>query len=207
MKREMRGVILRGILAALAFPLLLAGCYSPHVVNSQDTRYCEKQGFRPGTDANFQCAAERDAERDRGAIPPLDPPPPPRPFIAAAAPPDHAGYVSQTTPRSIPPDATRMINFTIAVNSDCVALDVPKLRIGTQPLHGTLKLIRITDFARLSQIGAPASCADKKVAGAALLYTPYKYYEGDDLVEIQVNTPAGQTYFKIPITVEFPDED
>src|ERR1700751_2110203 len=55
MNDEMRVMTGRGIAAApafaaiTAFPLLLAGCYSPHVVNSQDTRYCESQGFRPGT--------------------------------------------------------------------------------------------------------------------------------------------------------------
>ena len=208
MNRAMRDLTVCGTVAAVALPLLLAGCYSPHVVNSQDTRYCESQGFRPGTDANFKCAADREAERDRGgSVPPLDPPPPPRPFIAPEPPPDHIGGVTQNTPRSVPPETTRLINFTIAVNSECVALGVPQVRIGTQPAHGTVKLIHITDFARLSQIGAPFSCADKKVAGAALLYTPKQNYEGDDLVEIEVTTPAGRTYFKVPITVEFPDED
>src|SRR6266702_4475396 len=129
MNQEMRVMTVRGILAAITLPLLLAGCYAPHVVNSQDTRYCESQGFRPGTDANFKCASDREAERDQGGqVPPLEPRPPPRPFIAPVPPPDHVGGVTQNTPRSVPPETTRLINFTIAVNSDCVALGLPKVR-------------------------------------------------------------------------------
>ncbi len=212
MNEEMRVMTVRGIAAAPAFAalwafLLLAGCYSPHVVNSQDTRYCESQGFRPGTDANFKCASDREAERDRGgAVPPLEATQT-RPMLSAEPPPDHVGGVTQSTPRSIAPGTTRLINFTIAVNKDCVATGAPQVRIGTQPAHGAVKLIHITDFARLSQIGAPPSCADRKVAGAALLYTPAKYYEGDDLVEIEVTTPAGRTFFKVPITVEPQSDD
>ena len=198
---------LRSIVAALAFPLLLAGCYAPHVVDSQDAIYCEHQGFRPGTDLNYQCAVDREAERDQGAVPPLDPPPPPKPFLSAEPPPNHVGGVSQETPRSIPPETTRLINFTIAVNADCVAVGLPEVRIVTRPENGTVRVIHLTDFARLSQIGGPPSCTDKKVAGIALIYTPKKYYEGDDLVEFDVATPAGHTFFKVPITVEDPDDD
>jgi hypothetical protein len=208
MNRVMRDRYLSGLLAAATLPLLLAGCYAPHVVDSQDTRYCESLGFRPGSDPNYKCASDREAERERGGpVPPLEPPPPPKPMISAEPPPDHVGGVSQITPRSIPPGATRVINFSISVNSDCVAVGVPKVRIGMQPAHGTLKLIQITDFARLSQIGAPVSCTDNRVAGAALLYTPAKYYEGEDLVEIEITTPAGRTYFQVPITVEEPSDD
>jgi hypothetical protein len=215
MNEEMRGMTVRGILAALAFaaipafPLLLAGCYSPHVVNSQDTRYCESLGFRPGSDPNYKCASEREAEREEGgSIPPLAPEPAPKPFLTAEPPPDHVGGVSQITPRSIRPETTRIINFSIAVNSDCVPIGEPKVRIGMQPSHGTLKLIRLTDFARLAQGGAPASCGDKRVPGVALLYTPTtKAYEGEDLLDFEVVTPAGRTYYKVPITIEVPDED
>jgi hypothetical protein len=198
-------MIVRGMRAALALAaipafLSLAGCYSPHVVNSQDTRYCESQGFRPGTDANYQCARDREAGRDNGTVPALDPVTT-RPMLAAAPPPDHVGGVTQTTPRTVPPGSTRMINFSISVNSDCAVLGVPKLRIGEQPAHGMLTLIKTTDFARLSQIGAPPACADKRVLGAALLYTARPDYLGDDLVQIEVTTPGGRTYFNVPITV------
>jgi hypothetical protein len=211
MNQDMIACGMRLALASAAIPALLSlvGCYSPHAVNSQDTRYCESQGFRPGTDANYQCARDREAGRDNGTVPALDPVKT-RPMLAAAPPPDHVGGVTQTTPRTVPPGGTRMINFSIAVNSDCAVLGVPKLRIGEQPAHGTLTLIKTTDFARLSQIGAPPACADKRVLGAALLYTPRADYLGPDLVQIEVTTPAGRTYFNVPITVgssDQPDDD
>ena len=41
----------------------------------------------------------------------------------------------------------------------------------------------------------------------ALLYTPKtKTYEGEDLLDLEVVTPAGRTYYKVPITIENPDE-
>jgi hypothetical protein len=207
MNKGMRGTRISGLIAAMAFPLLLAGCFAPHVVNSEDTRYCESQGFRPGSDPNYQCARDREAARDRGEIPALAPTPAPKPLLSAQAAPDHVGGVSQITPRSIPPETTRIINFSIAVNSDCEVIGEPKVRIGMQPTHGTLRLIRLTDFARLAQSGAPVSCGDKRVPGLALLYTPKtKSYEGEDLLDLEVVTPAGRTYFKVPITIENPDE-
>lgn len=193
-----------GIVAGTALSML-AGCYSPHKVYAVDTVYCEGQGFRPGTDANMKCAEAHEAERGANGI--GGEPEPTKPMLAAVPPPTWSGGVTQTTPRSIPPGATRLINFSIAVNSDCVAIGVPQVRVGDQPAHGTLKLIHTTDFARLSQIGAPPSCADKKVEGAALLYTASKDYHGDDLVQIEVTTPAGHTYFKVPITIDIPPND
>jgi hypothetical protein len=207
----MRGITVRGILPAgvfaaiPAFPLLLLGCYSPHKVYSPDTLYCEAKGFRPGTDANVKCAEEHEAER--GANGAGGEPVATRPMLSAVAPPSWTGGVTQETPRNVPPGTTRVINFSISVNSDCVAVGVPQVRVGEEPAHGTLKLIHTTDFARLSQIGAPPTCADKKVEGAALLYTAKKDYEGDDLVQVEVTTPAGHTYFKVPITIETPEEE
>ena len=188
--------------------MLLTSCFAPHVVNSEDTRYCESQGLRPGSDPNYQCARDREAARDRGEIPALEPTPAPKPLLSVQSAPDHVGGVSQVTPRSVPPETTRIINFSIAVNSECVPIGEPKVRIGMQPNHGTLKLIRLTDFARLASSGAPVSCGDKRVPGVALLYTPKtKSYEGEDLLDLEVVTPAGRTYFKVPITIESPDED
>jgi hypothetical protein len=194
------------VFLAVVTPLVLGGCYAPHVINGQDAVYCESKGFKPGTDANFKCASDREAERDQGAAPPLAELTP-KPFLTAEPPPSHAGGVPQTTPRSIPPATTRLINFTISVNADCVAVGVPEVRITQQPANGVVRVIHITDFARLSQIGAPASCADKKVAGVALIYSPKKNFEGDDLVEFSTTTPAGRTDFKVPITVEDPDDE
>jgi hypothetical protein len=197
---------LRTWLAVLA-PLTLAGCYSPYIVNGQDEVYCTNKGFLPGTDANVKCAMERDDRRAHGdpaaAIDPVTP----KPFLTAEAPPSHAGGVPQETPRSIPPGTSRLINFTIAVNKDCVVLGLPTVQIVTKPVNGTVRIYHITDFARLSQIGAPASCADKKIAGLALVYSPKKNFAGDDLVEFSITTPAGRTDFKVPITVEDPDDD
>jgi hypothetical protein len=211
MNQYVRGMTVRGIVdapvfaAVLAFPLLLVGCYSPHKVYAVDTVYCEKQGFRPGTDANVKCAEEHEAERgasDVGGEPVAT-----QPILSAVAPPSWSGGVTQETPHTVPPGTTRVINFAISVNSDCVAVGVPQVRVGEQPAHGILKLIHTTDFARLSEIGAPPTCADRKVEGAALLYTAKKDYEGDDLVQVEVTTPAGHTYFKVPITIETPEEE
>jgi hypothetical protein len=200
------GMRLRTWLAVLV-PLTLAGCYSPYVVNGQDEVYCTKKGFLPGTDANVKCAMERDDRRAQGdptaAIEPVTP----KPFLTAEAPPSHAGGVAQTTPRSIPPATTRLINFTISVNKDCVAVGLPAVQIVERPVNGTVRVIHITDFARLSQIGAPPSCADKKVAGVALIYTPKRNFKGDDLVAFAMTTPAGRTDFTVPITIEDPDDD
>ena len=207
LKTHIRTTNLRGIVAALAFPLLLAGCYAPHVVDSQDAIYCEHQGFRPGTDANYNCASDREAEREQGTVPPLDPLPPPKPFLSAEPPPNHVGGVAQETPRTVPPETTRLINFTIAVNEKCEQVGLPTVKFLMRPANGVVRLIHLTDFARLSQIGAPASCADKKVAGVGLIYTPKANFGGDDMVEFNVTTPAGRTDFKVPITVEDPDDD
>jgi hypothetical protein len=203
---DMYGMGLRTWLAVLV-PLTLAGCYSPYVVNGQDEVYCTKKGLLPGTDANVKCAMERDDKRAQGDPAAAVEPVTPKPFLTAEAPPKHAGGVSQTTPRSIPPGTTRLINFTISVNGDCVPLGLPAAQIVTKPVNGAVAVIHITDFARLSQIGAPLSCADKKVAGVALIYTPKRNFKGDDLVEFAMTTPAGRTDFKVPITVEDPEDD
>jgi hypothetical protein len=200
------GMRLRAWLALLA-PLALAGCYSPYIVNGQDEVYCAKKGFLPGTDANVKCAMDRDERRGAGdptaAIEPVTP----KPFLTAEAPPSHTGGVPQSTPRSIPPGTSRLINFTIAVDKDCVVHGLPEVKFTTTPVNGTVIIYHITDFARLSQIGAPASCTDKRVAGLALVYRPKKNFAGDDLVEFSITTPAGRTDFKVPITVEDPDDD
>ena len=199
------GIIGRGV-ATLALALL-GGCYAPHVVDSQDAIYCESQGFRPGTDSNYQCASDIEAQRDQGgAVPPLAPLKV-RPMLSDQAPPSHVGGVPQSTPRSIPPETTRLINFTISVNADCVFLGLPTVQVITRPTNGVARVIHLTDFARLSQVGAPASCTDKKVAGVGVIYTPKASYEGDDMVEFTMTTAAGRTDFKVPITVEDPDDD
>src|SRR3569833_1071023 len=102
MNKDMRALLRAGQIAALACLLLLTGCVVPHVVNPEDTRYCESQGFRPGTDPNTQCARERETARDRGEIPALAPEPTPKPLLSTQSAPDHTGGVSQITPRSIP---------------------------------------------------------------------------------------------------------
>jgi len=206
LKTDIYGMRFRTWLAVLA-PLALAGCYSPYIVNGQDEVYCTKKGFLPGTDANVKCAMDRDERRSQGdptaAIEPVTP----KPFLTAEAPPSHAGGVPQSTPRSIPPGTSRLINFTIAVDKDCVVLGPPEVKFTTTPVNGTVTIYHITDFARLSQIGAPPSCGDKRVAGLALVYRPKKNFAGDDLVEFSITTPAGRTDFKVPITVEDPDDN
>ena len=207
LKTCIRAKNLRDFAMALAFPLLLAGCYAPHIVDEQDAVYCEHQGFRPGTDANYNCASDREALRDQGTLPALDPLPPPRPMLVPEPPPNHVGGVAQETPRSIPPETTRLINFTISVNEKCEQLGLPTVKFLTRPANGVVRVIHLTDFARLSQVGAPFSCADKKVAGVGLIYTPKANFGGDDLVEFSMTTAAGRTDFKVPITVEDPDDD
>jgi hypothetical protein len=187
---------LRAWLAVL-LPLTLAGCYSPYIVNGQDEVYCTKKGFLPGTDA-------RRAQGDpTAAIEPVTP----KPLLTAEAPPSHPGGVPQETPRSIPPGTSRLINFTISVDKDCTPLSPPEVKFTTTPVNGTVTIYHITDFARLSQIGAPPACGDKRVPGLALVYRPKKNFAGDDFVEFSITTPAGRTDFKIPITVEDPDDE
>ena len=62
-------------------------------------------------------------------------------------------------------------------------------------------------FCRREKIGAPASCTDKKVAGVGVIYTPKPNFGGDDMVEFNVTTPAGRTDFKVPLSVQDPDDD
>jgi len=190
--------------------LILSGCHHPYVVNSQDELFCETQGFRAGTDANVNCAMKHELDRDAagGAHPNAQPAPNmPMPNVPPP-PPVHPGGVSQTISISVAPGATKTINFSFSVNSDCIAVGLPDVKIDKQPTHGVVKLIPREDFARASQLNFPASCGVRRVRGIAVEYSSNKDYTGADFIQFETATTTGSTSFKVPITVEKPsDED
>jgi hypothetical protein len=191
-------------------PLGLTGCHTPHVISEQDALYCEAQGLRPGSDANFNCAVKREAEREQdggvgAAAQSTVTSPVALPLSAEPLrPPAHPGGVSQITPKRLAPGTTETINFSISVNADCVFTGMPTVRIDKQPANGTVRVSQRIDFARLSQNGMPETCGDKKISGVSVEYTPNKNYVGSDVVEFETMTRLGRTDFKVPITVEKP---
>jgi hypothetical protein len=108
-----------GVLLALIMTPALTGCALYHVVNDEDALYCEKQGFKPGTDQNVDCALKRHEEQedagvkypapDDAALRPMPVQPPP--------PPGHAGGpIPQVTPITAPIGMSSAVNFTVSVN-------------------------------------------------------------------------------------------
>lgn len=193
---------------SLAAPLLaLAGCYNPHVITRQDALFCEKQGLRPGTDANYSCAMQHEDARVAAGGKAEDPPQDPSTLPGEPIPPSHAGGVRQITPRYIKPNTTVMINFAISVNDKCEFLALPKVEILVPPSNGTVQVLQHVDFARLAESGAAASCSDQKVSGIAVEYSPKKKLIGTDIVLFRITDGSGRTYFKVPLTIGNPDPE
>ncbi len=183
-------------------PLALAGCQTAHTINSEDARYCELQGFPPGTDRNADCAARREAERgpedsarepaERTVAAPVDRP----------TPPPHAGGVSQTIPLTATAGTAITIVFAVSLKPDCGVDSLPVLRVGKQPAHGRLEVVHREDYARLSRNSFPIACADTKVPGVSLDYTPNFDYAGVDFIEFETVMKSGNnTVFRVPIKV------
>jgi hypothetical protein len=187
--------------------LALTGCYNPHVITQQDALYCEKQGLRPGTDANYDCAMKHEDERVAAGGKAEDPPSDPSSLPGQPQPPSHAGGVRQITPRYIKPNTTVMINFAISVNNKCEFLALPTVEILVPPSNGAVQVLQHVDFARLAESGGSASCSDQKVPGVAVEYTPKKKLVGTDIILFRVTDPSGRTYFKVPLTIGNPDPD
>ncbi|MDB5395476.1 MAG: hypothetical protein JWM91_2982 [Rhodospirillales bacterium] len=211
------GAVVRGCIAlarrwarlVVFLPVGLTGCHTPRVLSEQDALYCEAQGLRPGSDANFNCAVKREADREQdGGVGAVAQPALTLPLSAEPLrPPAHPGGVSQITPKSLAPGTTETINFSISVNADCVFTGMPTVRIDKQPANGTVRVSQRIDFARLSQNGVPVTCGDKKISGISVEYTPNKNYVGSDVVEFATMTRLGRTAFKVPITVEKPSQE
>ncbi len=196
-------------LALLLPPLALAGCFHAHVIDEQDAAFCEAQGLPRATDANADCAMKREADRiESGAAPPAEDHPAAAAPLLALPPPVHPGGVAQETPATMAPGATTTINFFVSVTPDCSVDGMPSVRIVKQPEHGAVKVIQREDFARASQNALPVACGKKRLAGLAVEYTAKRDYSGDDALEFETITKTGgKTEFKVPITVEPPDED
>jgi hypothetical protein len=182
--------------------LALIGCHRSHIINGDDARYCEIQGFPPGTDANIDCASKREAEREEnGEAPPQQhsmtlqqSPPPPRP-----------GGVAQIIAIAAASGAATPIVFAISVDAACNADGVPAVVVETQPKHGAVSMTPREDFARLAHNNPPAVCAEKRVAGIAVEYKAASDYVGPDFIAFRTMTHAGDAIvFRIPIKVAPP---
>ncbi len=192
--------------AALVTPLLLTGCNTAKIVSAQDSFFCDKQGYPSGTDGNVDCALKRAEERAASGAPeapdPILTPPPKGP----PAPPPRAGGARQILEVTVRPGMTATVHFAFSLKDDCTVDGVPTLHIDRQPEHGAARVVSRTDFPNVTATGAAPTCADKKVTGLALEYTPMKTYEGYDYLEFQTLTKSGAlTLYKTQIAVEKPD--
>jgi hypothetical protein len=186
-------------------PLALTGCNNAKIVSAQDSYYCDKQGFPSGTDGNVDCALKHAAEREASGAPeapdPILSPPPKGP----PTPPARAGGARQILEVTVRPDVTATVHFAFSLKDDCSVQDVPTLQIDRQPEHGTARVVPRTDFPNITATGASGPCADRKVTGVALEYTPVKTYEGYDYLEFETLTKSGAlTIYKTQIAVEKP---
>ncbi len=193
-------------LLALAAPLFLTGCNNTKIVSAQDSFFCDKQGFPSGTDGNVDCALKRAEDRAASGAPeapdPILTPPPKGP----PAPPPRAGGARQILEVTVRPDVTATVHFAFSLKDDCTTDGVPTMQIDRQPEHGTARVVPRTDFPNVTATGASPTCADKKVDGVVLEYTPIKTYEGFDYLEFETLTRSGAlTFYKIQIAVEKPE--
>ena len=194
-------------LALAVAPLVLTGCNNAKIVSAQDSFFCDKQGFPSGTDGNVDCALKRAEERTvtSGAPEAPDPilSPPPK---GSPAPPPRAGGARQILEVTVRPDVTATVHFAFSLKDDCTTDGVPTMKMDRQPEHGTADIVPRTDFPNVTATGASPTCADKKVTGVALEYTPIKTYEGFDYLEFETLTKSGAlTFYKTQIAVEKPD--
>jgi hypothetical protein len=187
-------------------PLVLTGCNNAKIISAQDSYYCDKQGFPSGTDGNVDCALKRAADRTASGAPEAPDPilsPPPK---GNPAPPVRAGGVRQILEVTVRPDVTATVHFAFSLRDDCSVEGAPTLQIDREPEHGTARIVQRTDFPNVTATGASAPCADKKVTGIALEYTPMKTYEGYDYLEFRTLTKSGAlTLYMTQIAVEKPD--
>jgi hypothetical protein len=188
--------------AAILLPLALTGCHHAHIINTKNARACELQGFPPGTDANADCAAKLDAEDQLNDDAPESSEHAVGTPVEALPPPPHAGGVSQIISLTAAPGTATTVAFAVSVDPDCNVAALPTIKIEKQPAHGNFQSIRRDDYVRLSRTGFPPACAEKKVAGVGLDYTPAYDYTGHDVIEFQIAMKAGSvTSFKVLVTV------
>jgi len=199
-------LVSRRVWLTVLIPLVLTGCNQARTVAAQDALYCEKQGFPPGTDANFNCALQRGAERTASGAPEgPDPVLTPIP-LGPPAPPPRAGGVRQIVEVTVAPGITATPYFAFTLKDDCTVDGVPTMTIDKKPEHGVAHVAPRVDYANATANGPPAACADKKVSGVALEYTPAKNYEGYDYMEFETVAKSGAlTTFKVAIAVEKPE--
>jgi hypothetical protein len=193
-------------LSALFGPLVLTGCNNAKIVSAQDSFFCDKQGFPSGTDGNVDCALKRAADRTASGAPeapdPILTPPPKGP----PAPPPRAGGARQILEVTVRPDVTATVHFAFSLKDDCTVDGPPAMQIDLKPEHGEARVVARTDYPNVTATGASPTCADKKVTGVALEYTPQKTYEGFDYLEFETLTKSGAlTIYKTQIAVEKPD--
>jgi hypothetical protein len=191
---------------ALTAPLFLTACNNAKIVSAQDSFFCDKQGFPSGTDGNVDCALKRAEERTASGAPEAPDPilsPPPK---GSPKPPPRAGGARQILEVTVRPDVTATVHFAFVQKEDCSVGDPPTMLIDRQPEHGTARVVPRTDFPNVTATGATEPCADKRVSGFALEYTPIKTYEGYDYLEFRTLTKSGAlTLYKTQIAVEKPE--
>jgi hypothetical protein len=195
------------LLGSFVPPLLLAACQNPKTVAAQDAVYCEKQGFPPGTDRNYDCALKRGEERAASGAPegpdpiltptPVGPPPPPK----------RQGGVHQTLELKTGSGITTNLYFAYSLKEDCTADDPPTIKITRQPIFGVAQIVPHVGYSRPSTLIGPVACVDKKVSGQLLEYTPKATMVGVDAVGFQLTRKNGETTaFRVYVTVTKPEK-
>jgi hypothetical protein len=198
-----------GYVLALFGTLLpvLTGCQNPKTVAAQDAVYCEKQGFPPGTDGNYDCALKRGEERyatgaPEGPDPILTPTP-----VGSPPPPKHAGGVHQTLELKTGSGITTSVYFAYTLKDDCASDEPPAIKITRQPIFGVAQIVPHVGYARPSTLNGPVACVDKKVSGQLLEYTPKATMVGVDAVGFQLTQKNGEsTVFRAYVTVTKPEK-
>jgi dienelactone hydrolase len=105
-----------------------------------------------------------------------------------------------TKPAAEPAPAVRMVSKTLApgttvtlvvsveVNDDCSARGLPRLAVTEPPAHGTAVVAQRDAFPNFPPNSPRAACNTKKVAAAALDYTPAPGFVGTDGLVVQRTT-------------------
>jgi hypothetical protein len=186
--------------------LALMGCQNPKTVAAQDAVYCEKQGFPPGTDGNFDCALQRGEERaasgaPEGPDPILTPTP-----VGSPPPPKRKGGVHQTLEVKTVTGITTTVFFAYALNDDCTVNTPPAIKLTRQPTFGEVQIVPHVGYVTPAGLhDAPVACIDKKVSGQLLEYTPNSNTVGVDALGFQLLRKNGEvSVYRAYITVTKP---
>jgi hypothetical protein len=104
---------------------------------------------------------------------------------------DQQGLKEIVMARAAVSGAAQRLDFEYDLNPDCSSRGDTKIRIVTQPLHGSLKVEDGTDYPNFTRDNSRYECNAKKAPGALVYYQSEAGYTGSDSADVEVSYPDG----------------